>query len=372
MATTSQCLDIAGKRVGPGEAVYTVAEMSANHNQNFEQAVQILRAAKDAGADAVKLQTYTPDTLTINSDTDYFRVGGGTLWDGRNLYDLYTEAYTPWEWQPKLQGIANDLGLALFSTPFDHTAVDFLEDMEVAAYKIASFELVDLPLIRRVARTGKAVIISTGMATLSEIDEAVRTFHEAGGEQLALLKCTSAYPARPEDMNLRTIPHLAEAFDLPVGISDHTLGIAVSVAAIVLGASIVEKHFTLSRRIPGPDSAFSLEPHEFRAMVEAIRTTEKALGQVHFGTSRDEAKSRIFRRSLFVVADVKAGEIFTPHNVRSIRPGYGLHTRHFEEILGRAATRDIARGTPLNWELVGSHSVLTPDTQERSITRVAG
>src|SRR5438132_3656896 len=209
MPTTSQCLDIAAKRVGPGEAVYIVAEMSANHNQDFEQAAQILRAAKDAGADAVKLQTYTPDTLTINSDTEYFHVGGGTLWDGRNLYDLYAEAYTPWEWQPRLQEIADDLGLDLFSTPFDHTAVDFLEEMGVAAYKIASFELIDLPLIRRVARTGKPVIISTGMATLSEIDEAVRTFYEAGGKQLALMKCTSAYPARPADMNPRTIPYLA-------------------------------------------------------------------------------------------------------------------------------------------------------------------
>ena len=353
MPTTSQCLDIAAKRVGPGEAVYIVAEMSANHNQDFEQAAQILRAAKDAGADAVKLQTYTPDTLTINSDTEYFHVGGGTLWDGRNLYDLYAEAYTPWEWQPRLQEIADDLGLDLFSTPFDHTAVDFLEEMGVAAYKIASFELIDLPLIRRVARTGKPVIISTGMATLSEIDEAVRTFYEAGGKQLALLKCTSAYPARPVDMNLRTIPYLAKAFHLPVGVSDHTLAIAVPVAAVVLGASIVEKHFTLSRHVPGPDSAFSLEPHEFKEMVDAIRTTEKALGRVHFGASRDEAKSLLFRRSLFVVADIKAGETFTAHNVRSIRPGHGLHTRHMDEILTRTAAKNVPRGTPLTWEIVG-------------------
>jgi pseudaminic acid synthase len=353
MPTTSQCLDIAAKRVGPGEAVYIVAEMSANHNQDFEQAAQILRAAKDAGADAVKLQTYTPDTLTINSDTEYFHVGGGTLWDGRNLYDLYAEAYTPWEWQPRLQEIADDLGLDLFSTPFDHTAVDFLEEMGVAAYKIASFELIDLPLIRRVARTGKPVIISTGMATLSEIDEAVRTFYEAGGKQLALLKCTSAYPARPADMNLRTIPYLAKAFHLPVGVSDHTLAIAVPVAAVVLGASIVEKHFTLSRHVPGPDSAFSLEPHEFKEMVDAIRTTEKALGRVHFGASRDEAKSLLFRRSLFVVADIKAGETFTAHNVRSIRPGHGLHTRHMDEILTRTAAKNVPRGTPLTWEIVG-------------------
>ena len=298
METKSRCLDIAGKRVGPGQGVYIVAEMSANHSQQFEQAVEILKAAKAAGADAIKLQTYTPDTLTINSNKEYFRVGGGTLWDGRTLYDLYSEAYTPWEWQPELKKIADDLEIDLFSTPFDHAAVDFLEEMGVLVYKIASFEVVDLPLIQRVARTGKPVIMSTGMATLSEIDEAVRAFQAAGGKQLALLKCTSAYPAPPEDMNLLTIPHLAEAFELPVGLSDHTTGIAVAVAAVALGACIVEKHLALSRQTPGPDSAFSLEPHEFKEMVEAIRTTEKALGRVHYGVSQEEAKSSVFRRSL--------------------------------------------------------------------------
>ena len=356
-------IEINGRLIGSGYPVYVIAEMSANHGQSFDQAVKILEAAKGSGADALKLQTYTPDTLTINSDKEYFRVGGGTLWDGRNLHDLYTEAYTPWEWQPKLKKIADDLGLDLFSSPFDDTAVDFLEEMGVSAYKVASFEVVDLPLIRRIARTGKAVIMSTGMATLTEIDEAVRAFQEAGGTQLALLKCTSAYPALPEDMNLRTIPHLAEAFNLPVGISDHTLGIAVPVAAAALGACIVEKHFTLSRRIPGPDSAFSAEPHEFREMVEAIRTTEKALGQVHYGVSQDEAKSRVLRRSLFVVADIKAGEIFTAHNIRSIRPGHGLHTRHFEKILGRKASQDIQRGTPLAWEMVGEKTSLDLPTR---------
>ncbi len=352
METRVPGFEIEGKRIGPGWPVYIVAEMSANHNQDFEQAVRILHAAKEAGADAVKLQTYTADTLTINSDQEYFRIGGGMLWDGRNLYDLYGEAYTPWDWQPKLKETANNLGLSLFSSPFDRTAVDFLEEMEVPAYKIASFEVVDLALIRRVAQTGKPIIMSTGMATLAEIDEAVQTIREAGGTQLALLKCTSAYPAPPEDMNLRTIPHMAAAFHVPIGLSDHTLGIAVPVAAVALGACIVEKHFTLSRSVPGPDSAFSLEPDEFKAMVEAIRTTGKALGTVLYGVSQHEAESRAFRRSLFVVQDVKAGEMFTPENVRSIRPGYGLHTRYLDKVLGRRASQDIKRGTPLNWNLV--------------------
>ena len=372
METKSRRLDIAGKRVGAGQGVYIVAEMSANHSQQFEQAVEILKAAKAAGADAIKLQTYTPDTLTINSNKEYFRVGGGTLWDGRTLYDLYSEAYTPWEWQPDLKKIADDLEIDLFSTPFDHAAVDFLEEMGVLVYKIASFEVVDLPLIQRVARTGKPVIMSTGMATLSEIDEAVRAFQAAGGKQLALLKCTSAYPAPPEDMNLFTIPHLAEAFELPVGLSDHTTGIAVAVAAVTLGACIVEKHLALSRQTPGPDSAFSLEPHEFKEMVEAIRTTEKALGRVHYGVSQEEAKSSVFRRSLFVVKDVKAGENFTAENVRSIRPGHGLHTRHLEEILGRTASRNIQRGTPLAWELIGMQDTSSRRERERNQVRVSG
>jgi len=344
-------IEIDDRRVGPDCPTYIVAEMSANHNQDFEQAVQIIQAAKEAGADAVKLQTYTPDTLTIDCDNEYFRITG-TLWDGRTLYDLYGEAYTPWDWQPRLKEIANELGLDLFSTPFDDTAVDFLEEMGVPVYKVASFENVDLPLLRRIARTGKPMIMSTGMAALAEIDEAVRTIREAGGGQLALLKCTSAYPALPEEMNLRTIPHLAEAFGVPVGLSDHTLGIAVPVAAVALGACIVEKHFALSRALPGPDSAFSLEPHEFEAMVEAVRTTEKARGTVRYGVSGGEAESRVFRRSLFVVRDVKSGEIFTTDNVRPIRPGYGLHSRYLDEVLGRRASRDIKRGTPLSWSLV--------------------
>lgn len=345
-------ITINGRRIGSGEPVYIIAEMSANHNQSFDEAVRIIQVAKEAGADAIKLQTYTPDTITINVDNEYFRIGKGTIWEGRNLYDLYNEAYTPWEWQPKLKEVANELGLDLFSSPFDHTAVDFLEQMNVPAYKIASFEIVDLPLIRRVAQTGKPIIMSTGMASLSEVDEAASTAREAGCHQLALLKCTSAYPASPEEMNLRTIPHLASAFDAPTGLSDHTLGIAVPVAAVALGACIIEKHFTLSRSVPGPDSAFSLEPHEFRAMVDAVRTTEKALGQVSYGVSEQEAKSRVFRRSLFVVCETKAGEEFTYENVRPIRPGGGLHTRHLDQVIGRKASQHIKMGTPLDWKLI--------------------
>jgi len=348
----SAFVQINGRSIGTGYPTYIVAEMSANHNQDFDQAVRILYAAKEAGADAVKLQTYTPDTLTIPSDKEYFRIGGGTLWDGHTLYDLYSEAYTPWEWQTKLKEIADDIGIDLFSTAFDPTAVDFLEQMGVPVHKVASFEIVDIPLIEKMARTGKPLIISTGMATLGEIEEAVHAARCAGATQIALLKCTSAYPAPPEEMNLRTIPHLADAFSVPVGLSDHTLGIAAPVAAVVLGACIVEKHFTLSRDIPGPDSAFSLEPHEFKAMVEAIRTVEKTLGKVHYGVSEREARSRVFRRSLFVVKDMKAGELFTEENVRSIRPGYGLHTRCLKQILGRRSARDIGRGTPLSWNLV--------------------
>jgi pseudaminic acid synthase len=342
-----------GKRcIGAGQRTYCVAELSANHNQDFSQAVSIIEAAKEAGADAIKLQTYTPDTITIEGRQEYFRVGGGTLWDRRTLYELYGEAYTPWDWQPKLKEVANDLDMDLFSSAFDETAVDFLENMGVPAHKLASFELVDIPLIRKMARTGKPLIMSTGMASLEEIEEAVTAAREAGAKQIALLKCSSAYPAPPEEMNLNTIPEMARRFQMPVGLSDHTMGLAAPVAAVVLGANILEKHLTLSRSTPGPDSAFSLEPHEFKAMVDSVRIAEKALGEVHFGVSAKEQSSRVFRRSLFVVKDVKQGEFFSSSNVRSIRPGYGLHTRHLDEVLGKRATRDIERGTPLSWDLV--------------------
>ena len=344
-------IGIGARSIGPGHPVYLIAEVSANHNQDFDRAVKIIHAVKDAGADAVKLQTYTPDTMTIACSRPEFLIQG-TIWDGRSLHDLYKEAYTPWEWQPRLKKVANDLGLDLFSTPFDSTAVDFLEQMNVPAYKLASFELVDLPLIQAMARTGKPLIMSTGMATLEEIEEAVGAARNAGAREIALLRCSSAYPAPPEEMNLRTIPELARHFGVPVGLSDHTMGIAVPVAAVALGACIIEKHFTLSRNEPGPDSSFSLEPHEFKAMAEAARVAEKALGGVRFACGAEEAGSRLFRRSLFVVRDMKRGELFTAENVRSIRPGHGLHTRYLPEVLGAQAVRDIGRGTPLSWDLV--------------------
>ena len=346
-------IQIGQRKVGAGEPVYIIAEMSANHQQDFNTAVKIIEAAKLAGADAIKLQTYTPDTITLDSDKEYFRIKNGSIWEGRRLYDLYKEAYTPWEWQAELKEITNNLEMELFSTPFDASAVDFLEDIGVPCYKIASFELVDIPLIKKAASTGKPMIMSTGMATLSEIEEAVTAVREAGCQQLALLKCTSAYPAPAEEINLKTIPHLAEAFKVIVGLSDHTLGIAVPVAAVALGAKIIEKHFTSSRSVPGPDSVFSLEPGEFKAMVDAVRTAEKALGRVNYQVTEKEAASRIFRRSLFVVKDMKAGEVFTEENVRSIRPGHGLHTRYLPEIIGRTAVKTINKGEPFKWDLIG-------------------
>jgi pseudaminic acid synthase len=275
-------ISVGNRTIGPGSPIYIIAEMSANHNQDFNQAVQLIKAAKEAGADAIKLQTYTPDTITIDCDNEFFRIRKGTIWEGKNLYELYKEAYTPWEWQPKLKEIANDLGMDLFSSPFDKSAVDFLEKMDVPVYKIASFELVDIPLIQYVAKTGKPMIMSTGMATVAEINEATNAARETGCKEIALLKCTSAYPADPAEMNLRTIPHMVDAFVVPVGLSDHTLGIVVPVAAVALGACIIEKHFTLSRSIPGPDTSFSLEPQEFKAMVEAIHVAEQALGRADY------------------------------------------------------------------------------------------
>ncbi len=344
-------IKINNRKIGPRQPVYIVAEMSANHNHDFNQAVDIIKAAKAAGADAIKLQTYTPDTLTINCDNDYFKIKG-TIWQGKTLYDLYDEAQTPWEWHPRLQKIASNLGLDFFSTPFDASAVDFLEEMDVPVYKIASFELIDLPLLKKIGATRKPVIMSTGMASLAEIDEAVCTLREAGTNKLILLKCVSAYPAPLADMNLRTIPHMTEAFDVPVGLSDHSMGTSVAVAAVTLGACVVEKHFTLSRSIPGPDSIFSLEPNEFQDMVTAIRQTEKTIGKVSYKTTEQERHSRVFRRSLFVVRDLAAGELFTPENVRSIRPGYGLAPKYMEVVLGKKAVVDLQRGTPLSWKVV--------------------
>jgi pseudaminic acid synthase len=344
-------ISIKGRKVGFKEPCYIVAEMSANHAQSFEQALKIIEAAKEAGADAVKLQTYTPDTMTINARNEYFQVKE-TIWEGMNLYNLYSEAQTPWDWHSELKEHATKLRLDFFSTAFDSTAVDFLEKLNIPAYKIASFELVDLPLLKRVAKTGKPIIMSTGMASLAEIDEAVKTITASGGNQIVLLKCTSAYPAPPEEVNLLTIPHLREAFGVPVGISDHTLGAEVAVAAVTLGACIVEKHFALSRKNAGPDSSFSMEPDEFKEMVRAIRKVEKALGRVQYQITKKEEFSKAFRRSLFVVKDMRTDEMFKEKNIRCIRPGYGLHPRHLEEVLGRKAKKDILKGTPLDWDLI--------------------
>jgi len=345
-------LQIGQRTVGAGHPVYIIAELSANHNQDFDRALRIVHAAKEAGADAVKLQTYTPDTITIRSDRECFRIRGGTLWDGRTLHDLYGEAHTPWEWQPKLKAAANDLGMDLFSSAFDSSAVDFLESMNVPVHKVASPELVDVPLIEKMGQTGKPLILSTGMATLEEIDEAVTAARKAGASQLALLRCTSSYPAPPEEMNLRSIPDLTRRFGLPVGLSDHTPGIAVPVAAVALGAVLIEEHLTLSRAEGGPDHAFSLEPEEFKTLVEAVRMAESSLGQIQYGPTPRELSTLAFRRSLFVVRDIRKGEPFTPENVRSIRPANGLHPRHLSEVLGRQAVRDIECGTPLTWDFV--------------------
>lgn len=336
----------------PHPRCYLVAEMSANHQQRIEQAEQIIRAAADAGADAVKLQTYTADTLTIPSNEPCFQIKG-TQWAGRNLYELYREASTPWEWQEHLKRLANDLGLECFSTPFDSSAVDFLEGIGMPCHKVASFEIVDIPLLQKVASTGKPVIVSTGMASLAEIDEAVRVLRENGAGELTLLKCTSAYPAPPEEANLRTIPHLATTFNCRAGLSDHTMGSSVAIAAVSLGACMIEKHFTLSREDGGPDSSFSMEPDEFKALARDIRTAEKALGGISYELTEKQQDSIVFRRSLFAVRDIKAGETFTKENVRSIRPGYGLPPRYLDMVMTRRATRDIRSGSPLSWELLG-------------------
>jgi pseudaminic acid synthase len=345
---------IGDREIRQGGPPFVIAEMSGNHNRSLENAMALVEAAAEAGADAIKLQTYTADTITLDVRTGPFVISDpNSPWLGRKLYELYQEAHTPWEWHRPLFERAKELGILAFSTPFDPTAVDYLEALSVPAYKVASFELVDLPLIEKIASTGKPMIISTGMGALAEIDEAVQAARGAGARDIALLKCSNAYPARPEDMNLHTITHMAEAFGLPAGLSDHTLGIAVPVAAVALGAAIIEKHLARSRSEPGPDVAFSLEPHEFREMVEAVRIAQKAAGRVDYGLSAREAASRAHRRSLFVTRNVKAGETFSVHNVRSVRPGSGLPPKHLPQVLGRQANRDITAGSPLAWEMIG-------------------
>jgi len=345
---------VGNRPLGNGAPAYLIAELSANHNGSFERALETVRAAKEAGADAVKLQSYTPDTLTLDVKAPPFVVKG-TLWEGRNLYELYGEAMTPWEWHEPLQREAQQLGLDFFSTAFDPSAVEFLERLDVPVHKIASFELVDLPLIELMARTGKPLIMSTGMATLGEIEEAVSAARSAGATQIALLWCNSAYPAPPQEMNLRAIPFLREHFGVPVGLSDHTLGTQTAMVAVALGASIVEKHFTLSRDDGGPDAAFSLEPHEFRALVEGVRGAEAMMGNAQIGPTEHERASLRFRRSLFVTQDIRAGEVLSASNVRSIRPSNGLAPKFWKQIEGKRAKRALKLGEPLSWDMVGKY-----------------
>lgn len=334
------------------QRVYIIAEMSANHAGDLDQAIKIIHAAKAAGADAIKLQTYTADTITLDCDNEYFRIQQGTIWDGQVLHDLYHQAHTPWDWHHDLKQVADELNIDFFSSPFDSTAVDFLETLDVPAYKIASFELNDIGLLRRVAATGKPVVFSTGMATLPEIELALTTLKDAGATELAMLKCTSAYPAEPADMNLQTIVEMRSRFQIPVGLSDHSMGLEVPVAATAFGATIIEKHLTLSRTIPSADAKFSLEPFEFAEMVDAVRRTSQAIGKVNFGPTDGDRNNRTFRRSLFAVVDIPQGEPFTHENVRSIRPGHGLEPKFLDEIIGSCSTQTIPRGTPLCWDHV--------------------
>ena len=333
---------------------FIIAEMSGNHNQSLERAMKIVEAAAETGVNAIKLQTYTADTMTIDKDTDEFFIADkDSLWQGESLYNLYKKAYTPWEWQEKIFRHAEELGLICFSTPFDDTAVDFLEGIGCPIYKIASFENIDLPLIRKVAKTGKPIIASTGMASVAELDEMVRTAKENGCEDLTLLKCTSSYPATPEGTNLRTIPHMKELFNCKVGLSDHTLGIGAAVASIALGATVIEKHFTLSRGDGGVDAAFSMEPKEMAQLVRECQAAYEAMGEICYEPTDQEKNSLVFRRSLYVVEDMKAGESLTEKNLRCIRPGLGLAPKYYELLLGKRVSSDIKRGTAVSWNLLG-------------------
>lgn len=334
------------------DKVYIVAELSANHGHNIQIAKDTIKAIKEAGADAVKLQTYTADTITIDCDNEYFQINQGTLWDGTTLYKLYQEAYTPWEWHKELFDYGQEIGITIFSSPFDKTAVDLLESLNAPAYKIASFEITDIPLIEYIASKGKSVIISTGIATIGEIKEAVDTCRKMGNYDITLLKCTSSYPAPYEDMNILTIPNMKQTFGVNVGLSDHSMGSTVAIGAVALGAKFIEKHVILDRSIGGPDAEFSMEIDEFKTMVAEIRTLEKALGKIDYNLTEKVIKNRSFSRSLFFTEDIKVGEIITEKNMRSIRPGYGMHPRHYSEILGKKATKDIKKGTPVDWSLM--------------------
>jgi pseudaminic acid synthase len=346
-------LKIADKIIGRDHPSFVIAEMSGNHNQSLERALEIVDAAAKTGAHALKIQTYTPDTMTIDLNEREFHISDpDSLWAGTSLYKLYGEAYTPWEWHKPIFDRARELGMIPFSTPFDDTAVDFLESLDAPCYKIASFENTDLPLIRRVAATGKPLIISTGMATVAELDETVRAAREAGCKDLILLKCTSTYPATAENTNILTIPHLRELFVCEVGLSDHTMGMGVSVASVALGATVIEKHFTLNRADGGVDSTFSMEPTEMAQLVVETERAWQALGQVSYGPTAVEKKSIQFRRSLYIVQDLKAGDVLTRENVRAIRPGWGLPTKYFEQVLGKTVKEDVKRGTALGWGLI--------------------
>jgi pseudaminic acid synthase len=345
---------IGHRAIGRSEPPFIIAEMSGNHNQSLERALRIVEAAAESGAHALKLQTYLPDTMTIDLDEREFHISDTkSLWAGKSLYDLYSEAHTPWEWHEPIFDRARKLGMLAFSTPFDDSAVEFLERLNAPCYKIASFENTDLPLIRRVAATGKPVIISTGMATVSEIDEAVRAARSAGCKDLVLLKCTSSYPATPQSTNALTIPHLRQLFDCEVGLSDHTMGIGVAAASVALGATVIEKHFTLSRAEGGVDSAFSLEPVEMAQLVVETERAWQGLGEVSYGPTDAEKKSLQFRRSLYVVQDLKVGDVLTRKNVRAIRPGFGLPPKYLDQLLGRRVSRAAPRGTALSWDLLG-------------------
>lgn len=339
------------RKIGQGEPCYIIAEVSANHNGKIEDAKKIIELAKEAGADCVKVQTYTADTITMNCHNDYFLLKEGT-WKGKNLYDLYTNASMPWEWQGELKQYADQIGIDFFSTPFDATAVDFLESIQVEFYKIASFEIIDIPLIEKVAKTGKPIILSVGMASLGEIEEAVATIRKYGNE-FALLKCSSAYPAVPENMNLRTIPNMKELFGVPVGLSDHSMGSVSAIVAVSLGANLIEKHICISRTIEGPDSSFSMEPEEFKQMVADVRVAEKALGKISYQVTEHEKSNYMSRKSIFVTSDIQKGEIINSNNIRVIRPGYGMEPKYYDTVLGQVALKDLKRGTPLSQKDIG-------------------
>lgn len=350
-------INVNGRLIGEGQPAYMIAEMSANHAGSLTRAKEIIHAAKESGADCIKIQTYTPDTLTIDCHNQYFQVKNGT-WEGENLYSLYGKAYTPWEWQAELKAEADKVGIDFLSTPFDRTAVDFLEELGLDFYKIASFEMVDLPLIAYVASKGKPIIMSTGMGTLEEIREAVETVRKAGNEQLAILKCSSAYPANPADMHLKTIADMLKRFQIPVGLSDHSMGSLSATTAVAMGASIIEKHFCISREIENPDASFSMTPQEYKSMVEDIRRVEAALGEPKYGVSKQEESSVVFRRSVFAVKDIAKGQKLDEDNIRIIRPGYGLKPKYMQDIVGMRADRDIPRGTPVSFDLLEKGSVL--------------